>query len=303
MTHAAGQTEAVDRRADTLVIFGLGYSGTAVARAARAAGFPVVATSRRPAEVAAPDGTDLIAFSDAEAAIAGAAHLLATAAPNAGGDPVLARYAAAIRATGALRWIGYLSTTGVYGDRAGGWVDEDTEPAPRAERSARRLDAEAAWRDAAAGRALDIFRLAGIYGPGRSAFDDLRAGRARRIIKPGHAFGRIHRDDIARAVVAAMRQAARPGVRILNLADDEPAESAIVIEEAARLLGVPLPPAVAFDEAVARMSPMALGFWSDNRKVSSARTRAALGIALRYPTYREGLAAILREERGEGALD
>ena len=149
---------------------------------------------------------------------------------------MLARYAGAIAAAPHLRWIGYLSSTVVYGDRDGGWVDEDSLPAPSQERGRRRLAAETSWEAFACNRAVDVFRLAGIYGPGRSAFDDLRSGRARRIVKPGHAFGRIHRDDIAAAVLAAMRQDRAAGRRVLNLADDVPAESAAVIAEAAHLL-------------------------------------------------------------------
>jgi nucleoside-diphosphate-sugar epimerase len=144
---------------------------------------------------------------------------------------------------------------------------------------------------------VDIFRLAGIYGPRRSAFDGLRAGRARCIIKPGHAFGRVHRDDIVRAVMVAMLQNRTYGTRIFNLTDDEPAESAAVIEEAARLLGVPPPPRIEFDVAARGMSPTALSFWAENRKVASCKTQAALGLTWRYPNYREGLLAILAEER------
>jgi nucleoside-diphosphate-sugar epimerase len=184
----------------------------------------------------------------------------------------------------------------VYGNRDGGWVTEATPPAPSQPRGERRLTAERAWGALGDAIAVDIFRLAGIYGPGRSAFDDLRAGHVRRVIKPGHCFGRIHRDDIAAAVLAAMAQERGPGVRVLNLTDDEPAESAAVVAEAVRLLGVPLPPEVAFEDAVIAMSPMARSFWAENRKVSSAATRRALGIAWRYPSYREGLRAILDEE-------
>jgi nucleoside-diphosphate-sugar epimerase len=143
---------------------------------------------------------------------------------------------------------------------------------------------------------VDVFRLAGIYGPGRSAFEDLRSGRARRIVKPGHAFGRIHRDDIASAVLAAMRQDREPGRRVLNLADDVPAETASVIQEAAHLLGMPPPPAISFDDAAPAMSPMARSFWAENRKVASRKTQSMLGLTWRYPSYREGLRAILREE-------
>ena len=228
-----------------------------------------------------------------------ATHLLSTAGPNEAGDPVLTRYASAIAAAPGLRWVGYLSSTGVYGDRGGGWVDEETPVAPSADRGRRRVDAEDAWAGFADRRAVDIFRLAGIYGPGRSAFDDLRAGRARRLDKPGHQFGRIHRDDIAQAVVAAMGQDRPAGRRVLNLNDDEPAESAAVVAEAASLLGMAPPPMIPFATAWATMSPMARSFWAENRTVAGAKTKAALGITWRYPTYREGLRAILAEERGQ----
>jgi nucleoside-diphosphate-sugar epimerase len=283
-----------------LLVFGLGYVGRAVAAAAAAAGFAVAGTTRAAAAVS--DGAvTRIEFAAAHAAVARATHLLSTAPPDASGDPVLSRHGGAIAGAPGLRWIGYLSTTGVYGDRRGAWVDEATEPAPSSDRGRRRLAAEADWRGLADRRALDIFRLAGIYGPGRSALDDLRAGAARRVIRPGHAFGRIHRDDIVRAVLAAMCQARGAGARVLNLADDEPAESADVVTEAARLLRVPPPPGVPFAQAVAAMSPMARSFWAESRKVSSRRTQQALGLRWRYPSYREGLAAILAEQRLQGA--
>ena len=280
-----------------LLIFGLGYTGSAIAEQARAAGFVVAATARSQVPGCIP-------FDAAETEITAATHILTTAAPNETGDPVLARYATAIAAAPALRWVGYLSSTVAYGNRDGGWVDEDTPPAPTQARGQQRVEAENAW--AALPFAVDIFRLAGIYGPGRSVFDDLRAGRARRMIKPGHCFGRIHRDDIARAVVAAMRQdrpvggageGAAKRRRDLNLTDDEPSESAAVVLEAAALLGVEPPPAIAFADALPAMSPMARGFWTENRKVSCLKTKAALGLAWCYPTYREGLRAILIQER------
>jgi len=282
-----------------LLIFGLGYSGAAVARAALGAGFTVTGTSRTPDRIHAPHGVSVADFAQAAPTIAAATHLLSTVAPDAAGDPVLARYGKEIAAAASIKWLGYLSTTGVYGNRDGAWVDEDTLPAPSADRSARRLAAEEEWRVAAGARPLDIMRVAGIYGPGRSALDDVRAGRARRVIKPGHAFGRIHRDDIAHAVLAAMR-IPPSGTRVLNLNDDEPAESADVIEEAARLLGADAPPSVPFAQAVAGMSEMGRSFWQENRRVSSAKTRAALGLDWLYPSYREGLRAILREESGQG---
>jgi nucleoside-diphosphate-sugar epimerase len=276
---------------DTVLVFGLGYSGAAIAAAARAAGFQVTGTTR-----SGLDGS--IPFDAAEPAIQSATHLLTTAGPDDAGDPVLARYEAAIAAAPRLRWIGYLSSTVVYGDRDGGWVDENTPVAPSQPRGQRRVDAENAWARFADHCAVDIFRLAGIYGVYRSAFDDLRAGRARRMHKPGHQFGRIHRDDIAQAVVAAMRQGRPAGRRVLNLADDEPSESAAVVTEAAALLGVTPPPLITYADALPTMSPMARSFWAENRRVASAMTKTALKIAWRYPTYREGLRAILAEERG-----
>jgi len=272
-----------------LLIFGPGYCGTAIADAARGAGFAATAAARHPA------GPNTVPFDSAAPAIAAATHLLSTVPPGPQSDPVLARHADAIATAPHLRWIGYLSSTVVYGDRDGAWVDEDTPPAPSQDRGHRRLAAETAWSHFAAAHPVDIFRLAGIYGPARSAFDDLRSGRARRVLKPGHAFGRIHRDDIAGAVLAAMRQPLGPGRRIFNLTDNEPAEAAHVLEEAARLLNLP-PPSIPFAGAAAAMSPMARSFWAENRKVASRKTQAALGYAWRYPTYREGLRAILRQQ-------
>jgi nucleoside-diphosphate-sugar epimerase len=278
-----------------LVIFGRGYCGSAIAAAAAKLS-RVILVSRRPAEAMA--GIEIVAFDHAAASVAQATHLLATAAPTEEGDPVLARYRAEITAAPALRWIGYLSSTGVYGNHNGNWVDETTTPLPTFKRSRQRLAAEEAWAEVAAGRALDLFRLAGIYGPGRSAFEDIAAGHARRVIKPGHQFGRIHRDDIVQAVLAAMPQL-MPRRRVLNLNDDRPAESAEVLAEAARLLGVPPPPEIPFDQAQPTMSAMAHTFWADNRKVSSAATQEALGLTWRYPSYREGLRAILAEQRSQ----
>ncbi len=274
-----------------LLVFGLGYTGAAIARAARDAGFAVTGTKRSPAPV---EGLDVVPF-DA-VALHGITHVVATAAPDSGQDPVLARHGAALAALPSLRWAGYLSSTGVYGDRDGGWVDETTPPAPGSARTRARLAAERAWAARLPHLPVDIFRVAGIYGPGRSALDEIRGGTARRVIKAGHMFGRIHRDDIAAAVLAAMRQTRPPGPRVLNLADDLPAPRAEVLAEAARLLGQPPPPDIPFAEALAGMSPMAAGFWAENRRVASAATQSALGLRWRYPTYREGLAAILAGE-------
>jgi len=278
----------------SLVVFGPGYSGASIAAAGSSAGYAVATVGRA-------------GIPSLGTALGTATHVLSTVPPDETGDPVLAAHGAAIAAAPALRWLGYLSTTGVYGDRGGGWVDETSLPAPDSDRARRRLAAEQAWAAIAGARPLDIFRLAGIYGPGRSPFDDLRAGRARRIDKPGHVFGRIHRDDIVAAVLAAMAQERPPGLpmlqpRILHLCDDAQTEPATVIAEAARLLGVPPPPLTPFKDAWATMSPMARSFWAANRKVDSRATKAALGIAWRYPSYREGLRAILAAERGADDL-
>jgi nucleoside-diphosphate-sugar epimerase len=275
-----------------LVIAGLGYAGSAIAAEAVAAGFAVVGTARDPGRAAPPAGVAVARFDAAAEAMASATHLLVTAAPEEAGCPVLAAHAAAIATAPELGWIGYLSTTGVYGDRGGAEVDEATLPAPGQPRSRRRLAAEQAWRAASGGRSLDLFRIGGIYGPGRSALDDVRAGTARRVVRPGHSFSRIHVDDIALAVVAAARQGGA-GVRVLHLVDDEPVGSAEVVAEAARLLGVAPPPEIPFEAARAGMSAMALSFWSENRRVANAATKAALGIAWRSPSYREGLARTL----------
>ena len=280
---------------NSLLVFGLGYSGSAIAAAARDAGFKVTGTARNPAGKFPIPGVGIIAFDKAGPAIGDASHILITAAPDAAGCPVLARYRAAI-GKGKPRWIGYCSTTGVYGDRQGGTVTEATKPAPGSARARRRVAAEADWAGFAKDCAVDIMRLAGIYGPGRSVFDELREGTARRIVKPDHKFSRIERDDIAMGALAAMQTAEPTGLRMLNFADDEPAPSAAVIEWAAVLLGVPPPPAIPFDEAEPQMSEMARSFWAENRVVDNTQTKASLGIAWRYPSYREGLRATLAAE-------
>ena len=190
-----------------------------------------------------------------------------------------------------VRWIGYLSTVGVYGDFGGAWVDEDTPPKPGSERTVRRLAAETAWRDFGANhdRAVRIFRLAGIYGPGRSAIDDLFAGTARRIVKPGQVFNRIHVEDIAAVLETA---AANGGAHaVYNVTDNEPAPPQDVVAYAARLIGQDPPPETPFETAA--LSPMGFSFYSENRRVRNARLRDDLGVDLTYPSYREGLAAIL----------
>jgi nucleoside-diphosphate-sugar epimerase len=290
-----------DHHPGTLLIFGLGYAAGAVARLAVEAGWRVAGTTAQAAPPY-PDGITRLPFEEVAPWLVEATHLLASAPPDASGDPVLARYRDAIEAAGRdaarLRWIGYFSTTGIYGDRGGGWVDETSAPSPASERAVRRIEAEARWAQlarTASGGAIDLIRIAGIYGPGRSAFDSLRAGQARRILAPGHCFGRIHRDDIAGATFAAMLRPPH-GTRVLNLTDDLPEESAGVTAHAASLLGVAVPEGIPLDQAWPGMSPMARSFWSDDRRVSSRLTQQALGYRWRYPTYREGLAAILATE-------
>lgn len=275
-----------------LLIIGKGYTGQAIQALAQRAGWEALVTSRN-----AAGKPGVVAFED-PAILAGTTHLVITAPPGPAGDPVWATHAAALAAA-PLRWVGYLSTTGVYGDRQGAWVDEDTPPAPGQERSKRRLAAEEQWAALAPRLAVDVFRTGGIYGPGRSALDDVRAGTARCVVKPGHSFSRIHRDDIARAVLAAATRPPAPGTRILHLVDDTPSTQADVTLEACRLLGVAPPPPTPFPEAYARMSEMGRSFWDESRLVSSRRTQQALGIAWAFPSYREGLAAIFAEQRAE----
>ena len=285
-----------------ILVFGLGYTGAEIAHAAAGHGLGVTVVTRRPGAAPAWLAEAGIGIAPFDAPpLAGATHLVATAAPDERGDPVLAAHEAAIAAA-RPQWIGYLSTTGVYGDRDGGWVDEATEPAPAQPRSRRRRAAEEAWERVAAraGARLDLIRLAGIYGPGRSAFDELRAGSARRVVKPGHAFSRIHVADIASLVLAAIEHPPQGRVRVLHGADDEPASSAEVVAEAARLMGLAPPPEVPFEAAREAMSPMALSFWTESRKVANAGTKAATGWSPRFPTYREGLAAVLAAEASAG---
>ena len=280
-----------------LFIFGLGYSGLAVAEAALAAGWSVAGTVRTPAKAASlrARGIEAHVFDGvrpiAAAGLGEAAHVLCTIAPASGGDPALGASAAALRGA---RWLGYLSTTGVYGDRGGDWVDEDTPPRPTQPRSVERLAAERAWQalGQASGAAVTLFRLPGIYGPGRSALDQVRAGTARRIDKPGQVFSRIHVEDIAGAVMAALTRDASGGV--FNIADDLPAPSGDVVAFACGLLGLPTPPAIPWHEAEPTLSAMARSFYAESRRVRNDRMKRDLGVVLRYPTYREGLAAILR---------
>ena len=288
----------------TLLSFGHGYSARALAGRLLGEGWRVIGTTRSEEKAAAirETGAEALVWpgEDPLPALDAATHVLVSAAPAEEGDPVLARLSGALaERADRLAWVGYLSTTGVYGDRGGDWVDEDSPCRPATTRGQRRLAAERAWQalHARAGLAVHVFRLAGIYGPGRGPFAKVRAGTARRIVKEGQVFSRIHVADIA-ATLAASIAAPAPG-RVYNVCDDEAAPPEDVIAEAARLLGVPVPPAVPFEQA--EMTPMARSFYAESKRVSNARLRRELGVALAYPTYREGLAALVSSETAEGA--
>ena len=278
----------------SLFCFGLGYSAEALARRWLERGWEVVGTARDASRLAELEAMDIeaIAFDRSRPlpadALEDATHLLISVPPDAEGDPVLDMAETQIKAAlPSLRWIGYLSTTGVYGDHQGALVDETTALNPNATRSRRRAESEVRWRALGA----HIFRLAGIYGPGRSALDDVRAGTAKRIVRPGQIFSRIHVEDIATVLEASMLHP-RPGA-IYNVCDDEAAPSADVVAYACALLGVEPPPEVPFDDA--HMSPMALSFWADNKRVSNRLMHEELNVRLAYPTYREGLESLLPE--------
>lgn len=293
--------------AGTLLSLGHGYTAQALARRLLAEGWTVIGTTRSPEKAARmrADGVEAVVWPGADAAAAGAlaaafaraTHLLTSVAPDGGQDPVLAAGRDLVaEAAPHLVWAGYLSTTGVYGDHAGGWVDEGTPLAPATARGRARVTAEAEWRALAGetGLPLHIFRLAGIYGPGRGPFEKVRAGTARRIVKPGQVFSRIHVEDIA-TILAASIARPDPGA-VYNVCDDDPAPPEEVIAHAAQLLGLPPPPEEPFDPAT--MTPMAASFYAESKRVRNDRIRRDLGVRLAYPTYREGLAAVLAAEGG-----
>ncbi len=273
----------------TILCFGLGYTARALVGRFGVDRWRVAGTSRNPNE------SDCLRFGRdhplAPAAFAGVSHILISIPPDEAGDPVLDRHGDDIAAIPGLAWLGYLSTTGVYGDRDGGWVDESSELRPSGPRGRRRVAAEAGWLDLwrRRGVPVHVFRLAAIYGPGRSPFDALRAGTAKRIDRPGQVFSRIHVEDLASVLIASITRP-RPGA-IYNVCDDEPSAPEAVVAHAAGLLGLPPPPLVPFEAA--GLSPMARSFYDDNKRVSNALIKRELGVALRYPNYRAGLAAIL----------
>lgn len=279
-----------------LFCFGLGYTGQALALTLLADGWTVAGTCREPGQLdaLAGAGIDAVLFDGggpmdgAAQALGGATHLLSSVPPDGDGDAVLRHHGEDIAAHGGWDWVGYLSTTGVYGDTGGAAVDETAPLKPTSERGRRRVLAEEAWRAVAGAH---VFRLAGIYGPGRSALDQALAGTARRVLKPGHAFSRIHVDDIAGVLRASMGNP-RPGA-VYNVCDDQPAEPSEVTAHACELLGLDPPPAVAYEDAARDMSAMARSFWRDHRRVDNRRIKEELGVALEYPDYRAGLRAIL----------
>jgi hypothetical protein len=299
-----------------LFIFGFGYSGRAVAKRLRPRLAAFWGTSRAPDtareghtgcsapllfEAVSPMQPAMAAADEERLseALRGADHVLVTIPPGEAGDPVLKKYRGQLSAL-KPRALVYLSTVGVYGDHGGAWVDETTPCKPVSRRSALRLEAEAAWRLFAeeTGVPVAIVRLGGIYGPGRGPFEKIRAGTARRIMKPGQVFNRIHVDDIAAIVEAAFDRRADG---IFNGVDDEPAAPDVVLAYAAELLGLPAPPEADFEAT--ELTPMARSFYGESKRVRNDLIKRRLGVKLAYPTYREGLRAILAaESRGEAAV-
>ena len=282
-----------------LFCFGLGYTGLALARGLIADGWTVAGTCRETErrDVLAAEGIDAWLFDeshpldDASAALAGTTHLLAAAPPVENGDGAAFLHGGAIAASETLEWIGYLSTTGVYGDHGGGWVDEDSPLEPTSARAERRVAAENQWLDFwwNDGIPAQVFRLAGIYGPGRGPLAAVQAGAAKRIHKPGHFFSRIHLDDIVATLKASM---SRPcGGRAYNVCDDAPAAQAEVVAFASELLGLAPPPLVPIEDAA--LSPLGLSFYADNKRVCNDRIKDELGVVLAYPDYQSGLRALL----------
>jgi hypothetical protein len=286
-----------------LLCIGLGYSAQIFAARAAVEGWQVAGTSTTAdgaARIAAL-GYGAIVFDGSapsealRAAIATATHILISAPPNADGDPLLCHHAGDLANGKHLAWIGYFSTIGVYGDHGGVWIDETTPAHPTNIRSRWRLDAENAWLDHAqrTGVRTEVFRLPGIYGPGRGPLEAVRKGTARAIVKPGQVFNRIHVEDIANVLAAAI---ARPTEHtIYNVSDDEPAPSQDVIAYAAAQLALPAPPLIDIDSA--DLTPMARSFYSECKRISNARIKSALGVTLLFPTYRDGMkrdAALLR---------
>lgn len=290
----------MEAAAKRLFIFGVGYAGREIARQAMGSGWKVAGTTRTPEKVAELARLGIEAELIVErtyppsSAFREASHFLFSVPPDAGGDAALQQFIGGVAlCVEPPRWLGYLSTTGVYGDTAGAWVDETMQPNPGQARSRRRLAAERAWQAVGHQRGIPvhIFRLPAIYGPGRNVLEQLKAGTARCVDKPGQVFSRIHVEDLARTVLASMERPVERGA-VYNVTDDAPALQPEVVAYAARLLGLPSPPVVPWEEASAGMSEMARSFYAENRRVRNDRIKSELGIRLEYPSYREGLHAI-----------
>lgn len=267
---------------------GFGYTAKALARSLPASEWSIVGTSRD--ATGSEDGVRVLTWPGQSLSLEGVTHLLVSIAPRADGDPVLNAMGDMIAQTRTLEWVGYLSTTAVYGDHGGEWVDEHTPATPNSQRGNWRKNAEESWGNIP-GLPLHIFRLAGIYGPGRGPFAKLRKGGLRRIIKPGQVFSRIHVDDIAQVLMASINKP-NPGA-VYNVCDDEPVPPQDVIGYAAELQGLPMPPAIPFEEA--DLTPMARSFYSENKKVRNDRIKDELGVQLLYPNYRIGLQSLMGE--------
>ena len=288
-----------------LFCFGFGYTAGVLAERLAGQSFTIVGTRRNPAtSLVKPAAIPLCMFDGTQPSaevislLPDTTHVLISTPPGSDADPVLQWHAADLARLSTLKWIGYLSTIGVYGDTDGGWVDETSPLQPSSERGRRRAEAEAAWRAFAGahGKHVEVFRLPGIYGPGRNTLQTIRAGTARRIVKPGQVFNRVHVADIATTLARAMTLASTglsPPYDAYNVVDDEPAPPQDVVTFAADLLGLPPPPEIPFDAA--DLSPMARSFYGENKRVSNARLKSALLIDLAYPTYREGLRALSNE--------
>ncbi len=279
----------------TLLSFGHGYSAQALAATLIPQGWKIFGTTRNPekAQKYSDQGVQALLLPDDDLGpvLEQCSAVLVSAGPDADGDPMLAAYEHLLRQHAKrFSWVGYLSTTGVYGDHQGGWVDETTPLTPSTRRGQWRKQAEQAWQGIP-DLPLHIFRLAGIYGPGRGPFTKVRQGAARRIIKENQIFSRIHVADIAQCLAASLGQP-NPGA-IYNLCDDDPVPPEDVIEHAAWLLGLPVPPSIPIEQA--EMTPMARSFYAESKRVRNTRIKQELGIKLLYPSYRDGLSALLAE--------
>ena len=283
---------------NNLLCFGMGFCAQSLVTRLGSTSWRHLGTARTPqgVETLQAAGFNAIQFGatlpDA-AVLEHPLHVLVSAPPTTSGDPVLEAYSEQLsRLSASIRWLGYLSTTGVYGDHRGAWVDEATPPAPRTDRARRRVKAEHAWQawGEASNVPVSLFRLAGIYGPGRNQLEGLRAGTARRIDKPGQVFSRIHVDDVAMVLEASSSQPGRG--ELFNVCDDEPCAPEVVVAYAAQLLRVQPPSLEKYDLVKDTLSPMAASFFDESKRVRNARIKEALGVKLQYPTYREGLKAL-----------